>query len=35
MLDDELRDYIMVEHESKRLCAIDNTPTIPKEYKEF
>jgi hypothetical protein len=35
MTDDELRDYVMVEHESKRLCATEDTPTIPEEYKEF
>jgi hypothetical protein len=33
--DNELRDYIIVEHESKQLYAIDDTPTIPKEYREF
>ena len=35
MTDNELKEYIMMEHKAKQLRAIDKIYTIPKEYLEY
>jgi hypothetical protein len=38
MTDDELREYVLIDHEERALCAIgtlEEEHKIPEEYAEF